>query len=407
MSGFTPTPRTEALTALGFAFLHIGVLGCQAPHDGPAFEEGRTLDLRASVAWAVGGLEELGGVVFESQPASAAFGPSGAVAAADRLGSQVLMLSAEGHLLRSVGRSGAGPGEFQGPVRVGFTGDSLLWVVDAQLSRISWFDLAGALVETRSLPGEAVPSSPWTAFGRWVLDGGRVLGYPSGPSSEERGEPPVPMPLVVWDRGEAMHVIGWVERRAPGSLRIPLASGFFVSSEQPIQGFPILGTAPRGQWFFVLQRDGVVDRNGRGMIVITRYTSSGTQVDRVEIPYEAQPTDDETLRNLRTRADFHAEQIRSRGRAVRGEDIFDGYWIPSHLPAVRAVLADEEGYWLQREAVFPGKWERYDLGGELCATATLPPGFQGLAGTSDRLVGIRTDSLGVHSLLAYHLGGQS
>ncbi len=394
--------RTRALGVFGSALGCLLSASCQGADDRGSAQAGRVLSLHAHEDWAVGGLGELGGVVFEAEPASAAIGPGGRVVVADRLGAKVLLIGGGGQLLGSWGRRGAGPGEFQAPVQVGFTPDSLFWVADSGLERISWLDLAGGVAETRSFPREPVPSSTWMARGRWVLNGGHVLGAPTESSGDQR-EAPRPLPLVVWDRERTLHVVGWVERRAPQGLRIPLASGFFSTSEQPLPGFPILGASPGGHWFFALQRDGALDRQGRGEIVITRYAPSGTELQRVGIAYQGQALDEETLGRLRRRAAFQAERIASRWGPIQGEEIFNAYWIPSHLPPVREALADEEGFWLQREVVRPGRWERYDLGGELCAVVMLPPGFRGLAATADRMVGIRTDSLGVHTLQAYRL----
>ena len=61
--------------------------------------------------------------------------------------------SAEGRLIRTIGRQGEGPGEFKGSGRMGILGDSL-WVLDFGTYRYSFFRLgpAGSLLGAVRLP---------------------------------------------------------------------------------------------------------------------------------------------------------------------------------------------------------------------------------------------------------------
>lgn len=94
----------------------------------------------------------------------------------------------QGRLLRTIGRRGEGPGEFQNLGRMGMLGDTL-WVLDFGTYRFSYFSLEGELLGSRQIPidlgsgpderpprprgllsdGSIMASPP--AFSRLVVDG--------------------------------------------------------------------------------------------------------------------------------------------------------------------------------------------------------------------------------------------
>lgn len=56
---------------------------------------------------------------------------------------QVRVFRPDGSLMHTIGRLGAGPGEFRTPVQLGIDHDDHVWVYDANLSRFSVFDATG------------------------------------------------------------------------------------------------------------------------------------------------------------------------------------------------------------------------------------------------------------------------
>ena len=102
---------------------------------------------------------------------------------------RVRMWDANGKLIREIGRSGQGPGEFAGPVRAGWKADTL-WVWDSRQARISLFKPSGEFVRSiraiaSSMPGAKSSSS---LMGRSLLADGTLLGQPRlGASTQEKG----------------------------------------------------------------------------------------------------------------------------------------------------------------------------------------------------------------------------
>lgn len=82
---------------------------------------------------------------------SAARLPDGSIAVANAGTQQLKLFDAGGEHLASLGRRGAGPGEFQFPLWVGTHADSVL-VWDAALERLTVFDGAGRLARSTQFP---------------------------------------------------------------------------------------------------------------------------------------------------------------------------------------------------------------------------------------------------------------
>jgi len=85
-------------------------------------------------------------------------GPDGTVYAVDRQAGQIHAVDSAGHRLPSIGRPGAGPGEFGEPTAVEVVGDTL-FVVDSRNNRLQGLSLAGAPLLTRPLPPGYYPPS--------------------------------------------------------------------------------------------------------------------------------------------------------------------------------------------------------------------------------------------------------
>lgn len=119
--------------------------------------------------------------------------PSGAIVVSDPRERRVMIFNREGERVASVGRRGAGPGEFQTLSGVGWLGDTL-WIGDAANRRFTFLRPNGALITTTPWPlrlspsGRAdLPAPPIVASvpmirtdGSLVLMSGRLTGALAG-----------------------------------------------------------------------------------------------------------------------------------------------------------------------------------------------------------------------------------
>lgn len=174
--------------------------------------------------------------------------PSGILAVLQPQDQAVRLFSQEGQLIASVGKNGAGPGEFRRMVRGGWIGDTL-WVSDTQLNRVTMLGPDGRMLATVPVPMKVTAppgaaelydaGTPWAMYGRdtmlvWSLD------YRGQSRSAGNGPPLIRVTTDGYFVGEV--------------FRTPESEGGFSI---PVQGGVVYGRAPflaRPHW--VVSSDG-------------------------------------------------------------------------------------------------------------------------------------------------------
>jgi hypothetical protein len=71
----------------------------------------------------------------------------------ERHSQEIRVFERDGRHVRTFGRKGGGPGEFQDALGMAFGPDERLWVVDPQFGRVTIFDTTGAVVTTHRTRG--------------------------------------------------------------------------------------------------------------------------------------------------------------------------------------------------------------------------------------------------------------
>ena len=104
-----------------------------------------------------------------------AVGPAGEMYVGQPQDRTIRVYDTRGAYLRTLGRRGSGPGEFQSIDGLGWKGDSL-WVSDLALQRITFFNRGGRVLGTVRavtpvLPGAGYPAGPSAA----LADGSQLV----------------------------------------------------------------------------------------------------------------------------------------------------------------------------------------------------------------------------------------
>ena len=131
----------------------------------------------------VTGLTAAGAVAFGTVNWATRF-PSGVIAVADAGGPALQYFDAKGAFIKSIGRGGAGPGDFRTVTWVARCAPDTAFALDFALGRITTFDEAGTMGRSFSVgtSGGAQIASACNVGGRFVLFGrGRRLPPPSPP----------------------------------------------------------------------------------------------------------------------------------------------------------------------------------------------------------------------------------
>lgn len=94
----------------------------------------------------------------------------GDIAVLDGQAHEVRIFDHSGLHLRTLGRAGAGPGEFEAPLAVHYDGTDRLWVVDGSHQRYKLFDREGEFVRGSRGAAGMVIGDPGVYTGRGLLD---------------------------------------------------------------------------------------------------------------------------------------------------------------------------------------------------------------------------------------------
>jgi hypothetical protein len=222
---------------------------------------------------------------------------------------QLRVYDPSGRQLRTIGRRGEGPGEFEDSPVFGVVGDTI-WTYDGTLRRVTLFDRRGAVLLTSRLDGVAVdlqrPGSIGYVLPRLVLDEGLFLGelilYTSrrqtGPWPVQETDT-VAVPRVRFDAGGAVvDTIGWDRRPPPSTAgrREPvMVAGVRYSVPRPPPSDPL--GAPVGTDRVWASRSASAT-GAADSFAVTRLTPSGDTVFHRHLRYGPRPWADSTLDRL-------------------------------------------------------------------------------------------------------------
>lgn len=308
--------------------------------------------------------------------------------------SELLFFEASGDLSSSVGRSGAGPGEYSYIRDVALlTGDSIL-VFDTDARRISVLDPQGAFVRsfplTSPFEGGGSPTS-MTA----LRDGTVLVGY-----SEIRAMAPHPDPVYFGQRLFRYSTTGVLS--SSNGLSLPESEHFVQAVPPSMGGVAYWGLAfgrrltIRADSSWILTGDGtdwtVEQRTPEGVIANTHRLTRSTE------PVTAQD------RQLYRRRILAASQPTQRAVAER---MVRDMPYPQSKPAYRRFEVDELGrLWLEAYSLQSDSgalWIRLDRRASHAVAVQLPPRFRAFAFTANFVYGVWRDSDDVEQVQVFAL----
>ncbi len=293
-----------------------------------------------------------------------------------------------GRYLKSAGRKGGGPGEFEGlgaPLPVG--GDSVA-VYDWNLRRISLWDPDGNFVRSFGIQftgGSPVAIGP-LGDGSWLFTKGFVF-RPSEISTVVRDTAAY---FRFDQQGELIDSIGrfpswefFVQGSAQAAWATSLPFGRGVAA----------AVAPAGFYH------GITDR-----YEILRYAASGELERVIRKDHQPVPVRDADFAHYKAE---RLEDANSDNWRRRLERMFAEVPVPSTMPAFQTFEVDVLGYLWVAEYERPGadaqRWSVFDAEGRLLGTVETPPGLAVHQIGADFLLASWQDDLGVEHVRLYNL----
>lgn len=298
-------------------------------------------------------------------------GPGGRLAWFDGQPGQFMLRDAAGKV-RRIGRSGAGPGEFDRPGFMGWQGDTI-WVGDDRLPRVQFFSDTGQLlrVSTAIMPGGWGPGTGGllVAFGRMMASMSLPVVVVTHRPGTQRIDTVRSFPVVDVEQ----FALPLRDQTVP--VPQPLAAQTVVGHSADFTRF--CGAIPDGSTL----RVSCVDPTGRVLL------------DR-QVPLTPRPTPDAVYDSL------IAGYLRSPGRT---EDMMRSrVKKPRHLPLAYALMVERSGViWLLRSSRFEpaAVWTRVRPDGSIIGNLLLPRRLRVLLPDGADFFAARPDQDGLETLV--------
>ncbi|HEU4827720.1 MAG TPA: hypothetical protein VFT04_00860 [Gemmatimonadales bacterium] len=393
-------------------FLAIAVAGCA--ERGTEFGPGATLRDSAGVsiiqnrepAWHADSIWRVGeGPTLElGGPEGIAVGEvvglvrteAGAIAAADGRAQIIRVFAPDGRLVRSVGRQGSGPGEFQALAWLGAHADSLL-AFDLLTRRVTLFGTGRPRITQLQAQGPAL-TAPLGRFGDGtllVVSGGAMFPFAGGEGDARRDSAQLlrfgadgvvrdTLVRIAW--GETFGVaIGSGE----GRFLAPMPRPFGRRTSVVLAGEEVvIGEADRYEVK-------VVD-------------ASGKLLRRIRRPHDPVPVTPEAIAAYKATIRLPTG---SRGLQARIDSALmsalDSAPFPATLPAYERVLVDEGGnIWVLEYAVRldqPRRWSVFTREGQWLGDVLTPPGLRVKDIGEDWILGVWRDAEGAERIRMHAL----
>jgi hypothetical protein len=310
---------------------------------------------------------------------------SGRVFSLDYSSRSVQILGASGRVVRTVGRKGSGPGEFQSLGAIG-SNEAGFWVTDPALDRITYFDENGNVERVVTISTVRLSSGgPKSHVIRPLGDGSIVYQTYSGTARQ---------PMFANRLGAGALVRGDTTRLSADTLvQLPPLIGREYSQPSgarkqlisPLQALPAYAFTSDGFSFAIIEQPSILSISDT--ISITRRTIRGDSVMRSTLTLKRAPLGAALRESLAKNAD-NASSLDER-REI--EKLLSQV---KFLPVLTKALASSDGsIWVNRfSSDNVGHWAVLSAIGKLIAEVHTPPRLQLFEVNRDLAWGVQYDS---------------
>jgi hypothetical protein len=332
-------------------------------------------------------------------------GPDGTIYTVHPQENTIRVHDSAGAFLRTIGRAGQGPGEFESPGPLGMLGDTL-WVLDYGTYRFSFFDLAGNLLGSRRIPidlWETPEERPPRPLG--LFSDGSIYGSPPAWSHlVASGEITTDMLLRLDSAGAVQDTIAsysvenssW-EISDPDNPRGPR-----WYTRQPFSDTELVRVSDHAPLVVRVEREVPADP-GSATYRVTARTFEGDTVFSRAIGYTPIPLSDALVDSLvTTRSAGFPGVTASRAALLARQSLY----IPEFHPPVSDVVVGRDGsVWLRGEDLGAStvEWRVLSPDGEPLGVVGLPVDLRIMLADQSRAWGTEYDELDVPYIVRYRI----
>lgn len=307
-------------------------------------------------------------------------------------------------VLRIIGASGEGPGEFRRIGHLGWIGDTI-WVRDPALARISYFDLGGKYVGSFRYPMEVSRGRAQEgAAALWILallPDNRILGRAvamgdgATPRWLDGGEGRIPL-VQATHEGALVRVIAW-ESETPSveCQKLVRLGALNIAFVIPFYAQPLAAISPGAEWIFLVDQHSTNSPRGEAKLTVVR--SSGDTVWQAVTRMEPVPIPRRVMDSAVNAVSRAVPGASSRTPNPTVVAALRSANLPTHFPvATRARIGDHGTAWI-RLAPRDGQeiWAGFDRRGASLGYVKLPLGSEIWAPTDRGFVVVRQDADGL------------
>jgi hypothetical protein len=312
----------------------------------------------------------------------------------------VLVFSSQGQPLRTIGRRGQGPGEFQTVGRLGWIGDTL-WVLNFR--NVNLFRPDGSFVRRvapATLPnlGEGVRM---LLPGPILSDGSILLIPESDPAAVARGDvrmEPVVRSTQAGELIDTMAVVSVMGRTVYLNIQRRAAR-----EAHPVADAPLWLNTADGQGLVLVERS-VHGRSPAREFRVMRINLAGDTIVSSTFRYQPVAITAEWRNQLFSR--LTSRHARSDPPAAVERELREQITLPAvHAPVTQLVPGRDGTIWLRREdaAGTMVDWWVLDAGAALLGMVQLPAGLRVLRADQQTVWGVLKDELDVTRIHVYTL----
>jgi hypothetical protein len=329
-------------------------------------------------------------------PLALAVGPNGQVLVGQQQAGEISVFDSVGGFVRTIGRTGHGPGEFTFLYALGTLGDTL-YAINRSPGRLSLFSMSGEHLSTTELVFP--PPTPFhmpTPPLRLFPDGTGVV-----------------TPFVLSTAIAEGHIEGWeyirVDRSGtlinrlfghsePSGVQIRFGADGLFSMGHPMPQFPLVAFSQDGSRMAIVERK--VSGSYGARFGITETTLDGDTLHSTLIDYRPLPIPRQVADSIYARVATIATGALGADRERTVREVLQ---LPEHYPpATNVVYAADLSLWVRREARPDVHWEVY-RDGRRVARVEVPRGLAVHAISQNALWGIEMDEFHVPYVVRYRI----
>lgn len=306
-----------------------------------------------------------------------------------------------GKLLRTFGRQGSGPGEFNYVGRLGWRGDTL-YVTDMALQRVTMFSPDGDVLKTLRIVSPLLEATRSPALATSLSPDGMVIGEPYASLRPIAAGLVKHIPIVRMTReGEIISTLA--TRDVSNSASEAASGGRITVFIQPLSEVAFRAFAPNGESLVLVHTPRPTA--SLGQFSITRFRHDGDTIYSRSYNYQPTPLSAaivDSIHNAYATVTFARFGEAARARALAEQFVR----LPRYDPPVSEALHMSDGsVWLRRTQRNAGavEWLTLDANGDMRAKFIAPTSLRILDANNAGIWTVQYDELGVPYLVKYLL----